>query len=38
MLRLAFRPERGRYTKASFAIGVPELQRIEATGAAQVET
>ena len=38
VLRLAFRPERGRYTKASFAIGVPELQRIEATGAAQVET
>ncbi|MGN0235321.1 MAG: GIN domain-containing protein [Paludibacteraceae bacterium] len=38
VLKIAFRPNHNRYTEASFAIAVPELQRIEATAAAQIET
>ena len=38
VLKITFRPERSRYTKASFAIAVPELQRIAGTAAAQIET
>lgn len=38
VLKITFRPERSRYTKASFAIAVPELQRIVGTAAAQIET